>query len=146
MADKAVDGLLLSVWELFQKTGFKALDADLRWEFFLNEANVIRKEYSGTKAETFSRKILLAIQDYYVAKGRKVPKEDASNITVADKKAVFNILLDARNILEGKTDAAAAVRKYIHCCPAVQTLSSGILEETVKYAEAEKREVVSETA
>ena len=54
--------------------------------------------------------------------------------------------MDARNILEGKTDAAAAVRKYIHCCPAVQTLSSGILEETVKYAEAEKREVVSETA
>ena len=55
MADKAVDGLLQSVWKLFQKTGFKALDADLRWEFFLNEANVIRKEYSGTKAETFSR-------------------------------------------------------------------------------------------
>lgn len=146
MADKAVDGLLQSVWKLFQKTGFKALDADLRWEIFLNGISDIRKTYSGTNVEHFSRMFLLAMQDYYVKKGKEVSKENAANITVPDKKAIFNLLLDARNIMEGRTDAASAAQKYIHCCPAVQALSVNILEESAKYMMAKKGKLVIETA
>ena len=79
-------------------------------------------------------------------KGKEVSKENAANITVPDKKAIFNLLLDARNIMEGRTDAASAAQKYIHCCPAVQALSVNILEESAKYMMAKKGKLVIETA
>lgn len=144
MADTAVDGFLQDVWKLFQKTGFNALNADLQWEIFLSAIKDIWKTYSGTNAEHFCRMFLLAMQDYYVKKGKKIPKEDSENITVPDKKAIFNLLLDARNVMEGKADATDAAQKYIHCCPAVQGFSSDILEESVRYADTRKGETTIE--